>query len=110
MAISVGAAVAISVILSFLVSSAGAVLAALITYCCVGRRKSSGQLSPRLRNKIREWPGDEASGQPHLTPSEDPQPASVYDEVGAGKLEVKENVAYGPMVMKQNPSYGPVGH
>ena len=90
MAISGGAGMAISVVLSPLVSSAGAVLAALITYCCVRRRKSSEQ--------------------PHLTPSEDPQPASAYDEVGAGELEVKENVAYGPMVMKQNPSYSPVGH
>ena len=77
----------------FLVSfSAGAVLAALITYCCVRRRGKS-------------------SGQPHLTPSEGAQPAPVYDEVVPGKLEVKENVAYGPadtLEMKQNPSYGPV--
>ena len=42
------------------------------------------------------------------------QPAPVYDEVGAGKLELKENIAYGPvdklLEMKQNPSYGPVRH
>ena len=92
MAISVGAIVAVSVVLSSLVSfCAGAVLAALITYCCVRRRKSSGQ--------------------PYLSPSEDPSP--VYDEVVPRKLELKENVAYGPvdtLDMKQNPSYGPVGH
>ena len=55
----------------------------------------------------------ENSEQPHLTPSEDPQPTPVYDEVVAGNLELKENVAYGPVdtpEMKQNPSYGPVGH
>ena len=79
----------------YLVSfSAGILLATLIIFCCVRRRGKS-------------------SGQPHLTPSEDPQPAAVYDEVGAGKLELKENVAYGPvdaLEMKQNPSYGPVGH
>ena len=92
MGISVGATVAVSVVLSSLVSfSAGAVMAALITYCCVRRRKSSGQ--------------------PYLSPSEDPSP--VYDEVIPRKLELKENVAYGPvdtLDMKQNPSYGPVGH
>ena len=94
MTISVGAAVAISVFLSSLVSfSAGTLLAALLTYCVRRRQKSSGQ--------------------PHPSPSEDPQPAPVYDEVVAGKLEVKENVAYGPvetLEMKQNPSYGPVQH
>ena len=96
MAISVGAAVAISVVLSSLVSfSVGALLAALITYCCCVRRRGK------------------SSGQPHPSPSEGPQPAPVYDEVVAGKLEVKENVAYGPvetLEMKQNPSYGPVRH
>ena len=95
MAISVGAAVAISVVLSSLVSfSTGALLAVLLTYCCVRRRKKS-------------------SWRPHLTSLEDTQPAPVYDEVGAGKLELKENVAYGPvdaLEMTQNPSYGPVGH
>ena len=95
MAISAGATVAISVVLSSLVSfSVGALLAALITYCCMRSRGKS-------------------SWQPHLTSSEDTQPAPVYDEVVAGKLEVKENVAYGPvdtLEMKQNPSYGPVGH
>ena len=96
MAISVGATVAISIILSSLVSfSVGAMLAALMTYCCCvrGRGKSSEQ--------------------PHLFSSEGSQPAPVYDEVVAGKLELKENVAYGPvdtLEMKQNPSYGPVGH
>ena len=94
MAISVGAAVAISVVLSSLVSfSAGALLTALLTYCCcVKRRKKS-------------------SGQPHLSPTEDTQPDPMYDEVGAGKLKVKENVAYGPvdtLELKQNPSYRPV--
>ena len=46
-------------------------------------------------------------------PLEGPQPVPLYDEVGAGKLEVKENVAYGPvetLEMKQNPSYAPVRH
>ena len=69
-------------------------MAALITYCHVRG-------------------GGKSSEQPHLTPSEDTQPTPVYDEVGAGKLEVKENVAYGPvdkLEMKQNPSYGPVRH
>ena len=98
MAISVGATVAISIILSSLVSfSVGAVLAALMTYCCCVRGRGRGKNSE----------------QPHLPPSEGPQPAPVYDEVGAGKLKVKENVAYGPvdtLEMKQNPSYGPVGH
>ena len=78
----------------FLVSfSAGAVLAALITYCCCVRKR------------------EKSSGQPHLTPSEGAQPAPVYDEVVAGKLEVKKNAAYGPvdtLEMEQNPSYGPV--
>ena len=95
MAISVGTAVAISVVISSLVSfSAGALLAALLTYCCVRRRAKS-------------------SGQPHPSSSEGPQPAPVYDEVVAGQLEVKENVAYCPvetLEMKQNPSYGPVRH
>ena len=88
MAISVGAAVAISVVLSSLVSfSAGVLLAALLAYCCCVRRRGK------------------SSGQPHPSSSEDPQPAPVYDEVVAGKLEVKENVAYGPvetLEMKQN--------
>ena len=78
----------------FLVSfSAGVLLATLIIFCCVRRRKKS-------------------SGQPHLPPSEHTQPVPVYDEVGAGKLELKENLAYGPvdaLEMKRNPSYGPVG-
>ena len=95
MAISVGAAVAISVVVSSLVSfSAGALLAALLTYCCCVRRRGK------------------SSGQPHPS-SEGPQPAPVYDEVVAGKLKLMENVAYGPvdtLEMKQNPSYGPVRH
>ena len=98
MAISVGTAVAISVsaaVVSSLVSfTAGALLAALLTYCCCVRRRGK------------------SSGEPHPS-SEGPQPAAVYDEVVAGKLEVKENVAYGPvetLEMKQNPSNGPVGH
>ena len=78
----------------FLVSfSAGVLLATLTIFCCVRRRGKS-------------------SGQQHLPPSEGPQPVPVYDEVGAGKLELKENLAYGPvdtLEMKQNPSYGPVG-
>ena len=92
MVITVGATVAISIVLSSLVSfSAGALLAALIIFCCARKRGKS-------------------SGQPHLTSSGDTQPAPVYDEVVAGKLELKDNVAYGPVEMKQNPSYGPVGH
>ena len=87
MAISVGAAVAISVVLSSLVSfSAGVLLAALLAYCCCVRRRGK------------------SSGQPHPS-SEGPQPAPVYDEVVAGELEVKENVAYCPvdtLEMKQN--------
>ena len=92
--LSAGAAVGISVTIFLVSFSAGALLAALITYYCVRREKSSGQ--------------------PHLTPSHSHQPAPVYDEVGAGKLELKENIAYGPvdklLEMKQNPSYGPVRH
>ena len=96
MAISVGAAVAISVVVSSLVSfSVGALLAALITYCCCVRKRGK------------------SSGQSQVSSSEGPQPAPVYDEVVAGKLEVKQNVAYGPvetLELKQNPSYGPVRH
>ena len=96
MVISVGATVAISVVLSSLVSfSVGVLLAAFLTYCCCVRRR-----------KKSSW-------RPHLTSLEDTQPVPVYDEVVAGKLELKENVAYGPvdkLEMTQNPSYGPVGH
>ena len=91
--VSVGAAVAISVVLSSLVSfSAGALLAALMTYCyCVrGRGKSSGQ--------------------PHLS-SEGSQPAPVYEEVRAGNLEMKENPSYEVGTeMKMNVAYSPVEH
>ena len=92
--LSAGAAVGISVTIFIVSFSAGALLTALITYCCVRGRA-------------------ESSGQPHLTLSESHQPAPVYDEVVTGKLELKENVAYGPvdkLEMKQNPSYGPVRH
>ena len=94
--LSAGAAVGISITIFLVSFSAGAMLATLITYCCCVRRRTG-----------------KSSGQQHLPPSEGPQPAPVYDEVVAGKLEVKENVAYGPvdtLEMKQNPSYGPVGH
>ena len=76
--LSPGAAVGISITIFLVSFSAGAVLAALITYCCMRRRGKS-------------------SGQPHLSPSEGPLPAPVYDEVGTDKLELKENVAYGPV-------------
>ena len=92
--LSAGAVVGISTTIFLVSFSAGGLLAALITYCCCVRRGKS-------------------SGQPHPSSSEGPQPAPLYDEVGAGKLEVKENVAYGPvdkLEMKQNPSYGPVRH
>ena len=86
----------VSVVISSLVSfSAGVLLAALITYCCCVRRREKN------------------SGQPQVSSSENPQSAPVYDEVVAGKLELKENVTYGPvdtLEMKQNPSYGPVRH
>ena len=93
--LSAGTVVGISITIFLVSFSGGAVLAALITYCCCvrGRAKSSGQ--------------------PHPSQLESPHPAPVYDEVIAGKLEVKENVAYGPvdtLEMKQNPSYGPVRH
>ena len=93
--LSAGAAVGISITIFLVSFSAGALLAALITYYCVRVRRGK------------------SSGQPHLPPSEGLQPAPVYDEVGAGGLKVKDNVAYGPvdaLEMKQNPSYGPVGH
>ena len=92
--LSAGAVVGISITICLVFFSAGALLTALITYCCCVKRGKS-------------------SGQPHPSTSEGPQPAPLYDEVGAGKLEVKENVAYGPvetLEMKQNPSYGPVQH
>ena len=92
--VSVGAAVAISVFLSFMVSfAAGAFLAALLTYYChvTGRKKSSGQ--------------------PHLTASEGLQPAPVYEEVKARNLEIKENPSYEVGTeMKKNVSYGPLEH
>ena len=92
--LSAGAAVGMSITIFLVSFSTGALLAALITYCCVRRRGKS-------------------SGHPHPSTSEGLQPAPLYDEVGAGKLEVKKNVAYGPvdtLEMKQNPSYGPVRH
>ena len=76
--LTAGTIVGISVSIFLVSFCAGALLAALITYCCVRRRKKN-------------------SGQPHPSSSEGPQPAPVYDEVGAGKLELKENVAYGPV-------------
>ena len=76
--LSPGTVVGISITIFLVSFSAGVMLAALITYWCVRRRGKS-------------------SGQQHLPPSEEPQPAPVYDEVGAGKLEMKENVAYGPV-------------
>ena len=87
--------VGISITIFVVSFSVGALLAALITYCCCVRRREKN------------------SGQPQVSSSEDPQSAPVYDEVVAGKLELKENVAYGPvdtLEMKQNPSYGPVRH
>ena len=91
--LSAGAAVGMSITIFLVSFSTGALLAALITYCCVR--------------------GGKSSEQPHPSSSEGPQCAPLYDEVVAGKLEVKENVAYGPvdtLEMKQNPSYGPVRH
>ena len=92
--VSVGAAVAISVVLSSLVSfSAGALLAVLLTYCCCVRRRGK------------------SSGQPHLSSSEGSQPAPVYEEVRAGNLEMKENPSYEVGTeMKMNVAYSPVEH
>ena len=90
-----GAVVGISITIFLVSFSAGALLAALITYCCCVRRRQK------------------RCGQPQPSPLESPHPAPLYDEVVAGKLEVKENVACGPvetLEMKQNPSYGPVRH
>ena len=81
---------AISVVLSSLVSSStGVLLAALLTYC-VSRRKKSSRKS-------------------HSTLSGGPQPAPVYEEVKAVSLEMKENLSYevGTEV-KKNAAYGPV--
>ena len=89
-----GTVVGMSITIFLMSFSVGALLAALLTYCCCVRKEKS-------------------SGQSHSSPSEGPQPAPVYDEVGTVKLEVKENVAYGPvdkLELKQNPSYGPVRH
>ena len=90
-----GAVVGISVTIFLVSFSVGALLAAVITYCCCVRKRQK------------------SSGQPHPSPLESPHPAPLHDEVVAGKLEVKENVAYGPvdaLEMKKNPSYGPVRH
>ena len=90
-----GAVVGISFTIFLVSFSVGALLAAVITYCCCVRRRQK------------------SSEQPHPSPLESPHPAPLYDEVVAGKLEVKENVAYGPvdaLEMKKNPSYGPVRH
>ena len=93
--LSPGAVVGVSITIFVVSFSAGALLATLITYCCCVRKKGK------------------SSGHRHTTPSEGPQPAPVYDEVGTDKLKMKENFAYGPvdtLEMKQNPSYGPVRH
>ena len=82
---------AISVVLSFLVSSStGVLLAALLTYCVRRRRKKSSRKS-------------------HSTLSGGPQPAPVYEEVKAVSLEMKENLSYevGTEV-KKNVAYSPV--
>ena len=92
--LNAGTIVGISITIFLVSFSAGALLAALLTYCCC------------------VWRG-KSSGQPHPSSSEGPQPTPLYDEVGVGKLKLKENVAYGPvetLEMKRNPSYGPVGH
>ena len=87
--VSVGVAVAISVVLSFLVSSTGVLLAALLTYCVRRRKKNSRK--------------------PHSTLSEGPQPVPVYEEVKAVNLEMKENLSYEVGTeMKKNVAYGPV--
>ena len=88
--VSVGVAVAISVVLSFLVSSStGVLLAALVTYCVRRRKKSSRK--------------------PHSILSEGPQPVPVYEEVKAVNLEMKENLSYEVGTeMKKNVAYGPV--
>ena len=93
--LSAGTVVGISIAIFMVSFSAGVLLATLIIFCC------------RVRGRGKN------SGQPHLTHSENPQPTPVYDEVGASKLELKENVSYGPvdtLEMKRNPSYGPVQH
>ena len=92
--LTAGTVFALSIAIFLVSFSAGVLLATLIIFCCVRKRGKS-------------------SGEQHLPPSEDPQPAPVYDEVGAGGLKMKENAAYGPvntLEMKRNPSYGPVGH
>ena len=91
--LNAGTIVGISITIFLVSFSVGALLATLITYCCCVKRRGK------------------SSEQPHPSSSEGPQPAPLYDEVGAGKLEVKGNVAYGPvetLEMKRNPSYGPV--
>ena len=93
--LSVNTVVGISIIIFLVSFSVGVLLATLIFICCC--------VSGRGKN----------SGQPQVSSSEDPHPAPLYDEVVAGKLELKENVAYGPvetLEMEQNPSYDPVGH
>ena len=89
--LSAGAAVGISIAIFLVSFSAGTLLAALVTYCCCVRKREKSQ-------------------QEEHSSSESPQPAPVYAEVVASRLEMKENPSYEfRLKMKNNPSYGHVG-
>ena len=86
-----GTLVGVSVAIFLVSLSAGALLAALITYCCVRRKRKKSQ-------------------QQEHSYSESPQPAPVYAEVVASRVKIKENPSYEfRLEMKNNPSYGHVG-
>ena len=93
--LTTGAVVGISITVPLVSFFAGAMLAVLITCYCMRGKNSSKQTD--------------------LPTSELLQTAPVYAEVARTcTLEMKENPAYelgaGKVEMKQNPSYGPVGH
>ena len=112
--LSVGAAVGITAVLTFLVAfSAGLLVAFAIAYCYIRRQK--GQYSPR--------------------DTQQPTPTQASVSVQQGNIELKDNISYGPvpsqppapqqhvpiyevvthvqpgnMEMRANIAYEPIGH